>query len=193
MATTNDAVMGLRPTGGVLLWLCFPVVKFLHELGHAMVTKAGGGEVHEMGLMLLVMMPVPYVDASAANVLRSRWQRAVIGAAGMLTELFIAALAFYAWMLLEPGLLRAVCFNVMLVAGVSTLIFNGNPLLRYDAYYILADLIELPNLAAQSAEQLSLAAVPIQQGEGVALHGARCQGFDLLLPPGAALLLPIQP
>ena len=134
-----------------LMALLFPFIKAAHELGHATATRAAGGEVHDMGLMVLVLMPVPYVDASAANVLRSRWQRALIGAAGMIVELFIAALAFYAWLLVEPGLLRAACFNVMFVAGVSTLIFNGNPLLRYDAYYILADLAELPNLAAQSA------------------------------------------
>ncbi len=135
----------------LLIALLFPLIKGLHEMGHATAARAAGGEVHDMGLMLLVLMPVPYVDATSANVLRSRWVRARIGAAGMIVELFIAALAFYAWMLLEPGLARALCFNVMLVAGVSTLVFNGNPLLRYDAYYILADLVELPNLAAQSA------------------------------------------
>jgi putative peptide zinc metalloprotease protein len=135
----------------LLIGLIFPLIKALHEMGHASANHAAGGEVHDMGVMLLVLMPVPYVDASSANVLRSRWARARIGAAGMIVELFIAALAFYVWMLVEPGLLRAVCFNVMLVAGVSTLVFNGNPLLRYDAYYILADLVELPNLAAQSA------------------------------------------
>lgn len=135
----------------LLLGLVFPIVKALHELGHATATRASGGEVHDMGLMLLVLMPVPYVDASAATVLRSRWSRALIGAAGMLVELFVAALAFYLWLIAEPGAVRALCFNVMLVAGVSTLIFNGNPLLRYDAYYILADLIEIPNLAQQSA------------------------------------------
>jgi putative peptide zinc metalloprotease protein len=68
----------------------------------------------------------------------------------MLVELFVAAVAFYLWLALEPGLVRAIMFNVMLVAGVSTLIFNGNPLLRYDAYYILSDLIEIPNLANRS-------------------------------------------
>jgi putative peptide zinc metalloprotease protein len=104
-----------------------------------------------MGLMLLVLMPVPYVDASAASVLQSRWHRALIGAAGMVVELFLAALAFYVWLAVEPGLTRAVCFNVMLVAGVSTLVFNGNPLLRYDAYYILGDLIEMPNLSQRAA------------------------------------------
>lgn len=141
----------LQPDNLLVVWLLFPLVKFLHEMGHATASRAAGGEVHDMGMMLLVLMPVPYVDASSSNVLRSRWARARIGAAGMVAEVFVAALAFYLWMLVEPGLLRAALFNVMLVAGISTLVFNGNPLLRYDAYYILADLVELPNLAAQSA------------------------------------------
>ena len=145
----NDRV--LQVDNLLLIGVLFPLIKLLHELGHATANRAAGGEVHDMGIMVLVIMPVPYVDASSANVLRSRWARARIGAAGMIVEVFIAALAFYLWMLVEPGLLRAVLFNVMLVAGVSTLVFNGNPLLRYDAYYILADLIELPNLGAQSA------------------------------------------
>lgn len=149
--TGNLSDRVLQADNLVLMALIFPLIKALHELGHASATRAAGGEVHDMGLMLLVLMPVPYVDASAANVLRSRWRRALIGAAGMVVELFIAALAFYAWLLVEPGVVRAVCFNVMFIAGISTLIFNGNPLLRYDAYYILADLVELPNLAAQSA------------------------------------------
>ena len=134
----------------LLLWLVFPVIKLLHELGHAFATKAGGGEVHDLGLMFLVLMPVPYVDASGATVFKSKYRRAAVGAAGMLVELFIAALAFYLWLLVEPGLLRSILYNIMLVAGVSTVLFNGNPLLRYDAYYILADLIEMPNLAQRA-------------------------------------------
>ncbi|HSW18005.1 MAG TPA: hypothetical protein VLJ86_12320 [Ramlibacter sp.] len=133
----------------VILWLCFPVVKFLHEMGHAYAVKAGGGEVHEMGVMLLVFMPVPYVDASAASGMRSKWARAGVGAAGMGVELFIAALFMVLWTLVEPGLLRAVAFNVLLIAGVSTVVFNANPLLRFDGYYIFSDLVEIPNLAAR--------------------------------------------
>lgn len=135
----------------VVLYFAFPVLKALHELGHATATKAGGGEVHDMGIMMLVLLPVPYVEASAATIFKSKYRRALVGAAGVTVELFIAALAFYAWLLVEPGLVRAVLFNVMVIASVSTLVFNGNPLLRYDAYYILADLIEIPNLAARSA------------------------------------------
>jgi len=131
----------------LLLSLCFPLVKLLHELGHGYVTKAGGGEVHEMGIMFLVFMPIPYVDASAASGFRNKWYRALVGASGMLIEVLLAALAMIVWAAAEPGLVRAVSFNVMIIAGVSAVIFNGNPLLRYDAYYILSDLIEMPNLA----------------------------------------------
>lgn len=150
--TANVSDRVLTAQNLLLLWICFPLVKFLHELGHGYVTKAGGGEVHEMGIMLLVFTPIPYVDASAASGFRSKWHRVLVGAAGMLTELAIAALAMLVWAAAEPGLLRAVAFNVMLIAGVSTLVFNGNPLLRYDAYYILADVIEIPNLASRGTQ-----------------------------------------
>ncbi len=134
-----------------VLYMVFPVIKGLHEMGHATAVKAGGGEVHEIGVILLVLLPVPFVEASAASAFRSKYRRAMVGAAGMAVEVFIAALAFYLWLLVEPGLTRAVLFNVMVIASVSTLIFNGNPLLRYDAYYILSDLIEIPNLSMRSA------------------------------------------
>jgi putative peptide zinc metalloprotease protein len=134
----------------IVLYFAFPVIKALHELGHAMAIKARGGEVHEMGVLLLVLLPVPYVEASAATTFRSKYHRAIVGSAGVIVELFIAAIAFYLWILMEPGVTRAVLFNVMLIAGISTLIFNGNPLLRYDAYYIMADLLEIPNLASRS-------------------------------------------
>jgi putative peptide zinc metalloprotease protein len=134
----------------LLLLVVFPIIKVLHELGHATAARAGGAQVHDLGVMLLVLMPVPYVDASGASVFRSKGRRAVVGVAGMAVETFLAALALYAWLAVEPGAVRSTLFDIMLVAGVSTLLFNGNPLLRYDAYYILCDLIEMPNLARRS-------------------------------------------
>lgn len=134
----------------VMLWLLFPLVKALHELGHGFATRARGGEVHEIGLMLLVFTPIPYVDSSSANAFRSKYDRALISAAGMLVETAVAAIATFAWVLLEPGLARAICFNIMLIAGVSTIVFNLNPLLKYDGYFILTDLVEIPNLAKRS-------------------------------------------
>ena len=144
----------LAPQNLVLLWLTFPVIKLFHEFGHACATKAWGGEVHEMGLMLLVLMPVPYVDASAATAFRETHRRAIVGAAGMIVEVFIASLALFLWLEVEPGITRAVLYNIMLIAGVSTVMFNGNPLLRYDGYYILSDVTQIPNLRARAQQYL---------------------------------------
>ena len=134
----------------LMMALSFLVLKALHELGHGYAVKAFGGIVHEIGIMFLVFAPMPYVDASAASEFRSKWRRALVGAAGMIVEVFIAALALYVWLAVEQGLVRAFAYNVMLVAGISTVLFNGNPLLRYDGYYILSDLLEIPNLAQRA-------------------------------------------
>ncbi len=136
------------------LWLAYPLVKTVHELGHGFATKNWGGEVHEIGVMLLVLMPVPYVEASAASAFREKHKRMVVGAIGIMVELFLAALAAMLWLNVEPGPVRALLFNIMLIGGVSTLFFNGNPLLRYDGYYVLSDLIEIPNLATRSTKYL---------------------------------------
>lgn len=134
----------------VLFLVTYPVVKAFHELGHAYAVKRWGGEVHELGLMFLVFMPVPYVDASASSAFSQKWHRVVVGGAGILVELVLASIALFVWLEVEEGPLRAFAFNVMLIGGVSTLLFNGNPLLRFDGYYILMDLLEIPNLADRS-------------------------------------------
>ncbi len=134
----------------LLILLAYPFVKGLHELGHAFAVKRWGGEVHEIGVMFLVFMPVPYVDASDATAFPDKWRRALVGAAGILVELFLAAIAMIVWVEAESGLVRAFAFNVMLIGGISTLLFNGNPLLRFDGYYVLSDLIGIPNLGQRS-------------------------------------------
>jgi len=134
----------------LLIALVFPLVKLAHEAGHALAVKRWGGQVHEVGVMLLVLAPLPYVDASGAAAFADKHRRIAVSAAGIAVELALAALAAIAWVKLEPGLARDVAFAVMLIGGVSTLLFNGNPLLRFDGYYVLADLIEIPNLAQRS-------------------------------------------
>jgi putative peptide zinc metalloprotease protein len=147
-----DRVMASE--GLIALLLCYPVIKVLHELGHGYTAKRFGCEVREMGLMLLVLFPVPYVDASPSAALQSKWQRAGVAAAGIIVELTLAAIAALVWAAAEPGLLRAVAFNVMLIGGVSTVVINGNPLLRFDGYYVLSDLVEVPNLAQRGVRYL---------------------------------------
>lgn len=142
----------LTPQNLVLVWLIFPFVKVIHELGHAVATQVWGGEVHEMGIMFLVFSPIPYVDVSASAALSSRSRRIIIAAAGMGVELLVAALALFVWIAVEPGPLRNIAYNVILISGISTLFFNANPLVRFDGYYILSDLIEIPNLGQRSAQ-----------------------------------------
>lgn len=148
--TSNLADRVLAMENLVLLWLCYPVIKAFHEFGHAYAVRRWGGEVHEMGVMLLVFVPVPYVDASAATAFWEKRKRIMVGAAGILIEAFLAALAMWVWIIVEPGVVRALAYNVMIIAGVSTLLFNGNPLLRFDAYYILSDYLEIPNMGTRA-------------------------------------------
>ncbi len=134
----------------ILIVVIFPLLKLIHELGHAYATKIYGGEVHDVGLMLLVLVPIPYVDASHAAAFPGKWPRVLVSAAGMMAELVVAALAMAVWIAVEPGLVRALAFNTLLIAGVSTVVFNANPLLRFDGYFILSDLVEVPNLAQRA-------------------------------------------
>lgn len=135
------------------LYLCLAALKLCHELGHAFVCKHFGGQVHSLGVMFLIFTPLPYMDASASWGFRSPWRRALVGAAGMLTELFLAALAALVWANTGDGLVHSLAFNVMIIGSVSSLLFNGNPLLRFDAYYILADLVDIPNLYLKAGQQ----------------------------------------
>jgi putative peptide zinc metalloprotease protein len=152
--TENIVDRALAPQNLFLLWLVYPFVKAIHELFHGYATKVSGGEVHEIGIMLLVLVPVPYVDASSAWGFRDKRRRILVGAIGIMAELFMGAIALFVWLTVEPGIVHTLAYNVMLISGVSTLLFNGNPLLRFDGYYVLADTIEVPNLGNRSNQYL---------------------------------------
>ena len=152
--TENIVDRALAPANLFLLWLVYPFVKTIHELCHGYATKVSGGEVHEIGIMLLVLVPVPYVDASSAWGFRDKRRRMLVGAIGIMAELFMGAIALFVWLSVEPGIVHTVAYNVMLISGVSTLLFNGNPLLKFDGYYVLADTIEIPNLGTRSNKYL---------------------------------------
>jgi putative peptide zinc metalloprotease protein len=150
----NLADRALAPDNLLILALVYPVVKLIHELAHALAIRRFGGDVFEAGVMFLVFVPMPYVNASEANRLRAHKSRALITAAGILAELALAAIAMILWTYSDPGLWRAVLFNVVFICTVSTLFFNGNPLLRFDAYYILSDLTQTPNLGTRGNKLL---------------------------------------
>jgi len=136
-----------------VIWLVvvLATAKGLHELAHGLTSRHFGGECHELGVMFLVFTPCLYCNVSDSWMLPSRRQRILISAAGVMAELVLAALCTFLWWFSQPGLFNSICLDVMLVCSVSTLAFNANPLLRYDGYYILADLVHESNLSQKSA------------------------------------------
>ena len=167
--TENVMDRVLNPWNLLIMYFTYPLVKVLHELGHAFATRVRGGEIHEMGIIFLVLIPIPYVDATASAGFRNKHHRIIVSAAGMMVELFLAAIALFVWLNVETGLVSAVAYNVMLIGSVSTLFFNGNPLLRFDGYYMLADAVEIPNLGVRSTRYLNYLAMRYLYGmDGVA-------------------------
>lgn len=135
-------------------WLAIvlSVTKILHEFGHGLACKRFGGRSHEMGIMFLVLMPCLYCNVSDSWSIPSKWKRAAIGAAGMYVEIALASLCTFLWWFSHPGFFNYLCLNVMFVCSISTLLFNANPLMRYDGYYILSDLVEIPNLRQKASD-----------------------------------------
>lgn len=141
----------MSPAFLAMAWVVYPVMKGLHELGHAMALRRHRCEVPEVGVNFFLFVPLPYVDASASNRLVNRWHRVQISAAGIAVELALAALALGLWLVVEEGWVRQLAFVVMTVGGLSTLMFNGNPLMKFDGYFVACDALDLPNLSNRSA------------------------------------------
>ncbi|MBM3845862.1 MAG: biotin/lipoyl-binding protein [Verrucomicrobia bacterium] len=153
-ALREESQSVLTPENLPLLYVGMILIKTLHEFGHAYVCRKFGGEVHVMGVMLMIFTPVPYVDATSSWSFRERWKRILVGGAGMIVEVFIAAIATVVWAKTSPGVLHNLAYNMMFVASVSTVIFNINPLLRFDGYYMLSDWLGIPNLSQRANKQL---------------------------------------
>lgn len=143
------------PGNWIFLGTTLALVKVIHEFGHGLTCKRYGGECHEMGFMLLVLTPCLYCNVSDSWMLPNKWQRAAIGFAGIWVELVLASIATYVWWFSEPGLtINQIALSIMFICSVSTILFNGNPLLRFDGYYITSDLLEIPNLRQKSNDVL---------------------------------------
>lgn len=161
------------PRYALLAALLYVPIKLLHEAAHGLAVQRWGGTVREAGVTLMLGLPVPYVDASAATGFVRRRERVIVGAAGMMAELALAALALPLWLWLGDGLARDAAFVTLVVAGVSTVLFNANPLQRLDGYYIATDLLDLPNLGPRSrqwwSEQLQRRLLLLSDSEPMAL------------------------
>ena len=139
-----------------LLWIgtTWLLLKGVHELAHSVVCKRFGGRVHKCGVLILLLIPLPYVDVTSSWRFQNKWKRILVSAAGMMSEVFIAAIACCIWVSSEPGPLQYHAGNVIITATLHTLLFNINPLMRFDGYYMLADYLEIPNLATHGRQWL---------------------------------------
>ena len=164
-----------------LLWATLVVLKVTHEFGHAYACKHFGGHVPEMGVFLILFTPCAYVDATAAWSFPRKRDRVFVCLAGMYVELAIAAAAMLLWAITPPGLLCSVLHNVIILSSVVTLAFNLNPLMRYDGYYALSDLIEVPNLRQKAYEHCTrvLKRLALHIDDGVVPEGKGHRAFLL--------------
>ena len=136
----------------VYFWCSLAIIKIIHEFGHGLTAKHFGGEVHEMGMLFLVLTPALYCDVTDSWLLPSKWKRIWISAAGIYVECFLASLATFVWWNTEQGLLNSLSLATMFICSVNTILFNANPLLRYDGYYVMSDYLEIPNLRVKSTQ-----------------------------------------
>src|ERR1051326_4286611 len=144
------------PHNLVLFWISFILMKTLHEFGHGSTCRHYGGEVHEMGLLMIVFTPYFYCDVTDAWMIPRKLPKVLITAAGIYVEVILASIAAIVWSLTQPGLLNQWAFNMMILGSVSTFVFNANPLLKFDGYYAMSDMMEIPNLRARSNQYVNL-------------------------------------
>ncbi len=133
------------------LWLLatWAVLKIMHELSHGLFCKHFGAAVREIGVIFVLFIPMGYVDATASLGLASKWRRIMVASAGLYMEFFLAALAAIVWANSPDGRLATIAHNAVFTGTAVTLLLNANPLMRFDGYYILGDLLGLPNLATR--------------------------------------------
>ncbi|QEG01411.1 HlyD family secretion protein [Stieleria maiorica] len=167
----------LSPGNLIVLAVAMAATKLLHELAHALTCKHYGARCHELGVMLLVLTPCLYCNVTDAWKLPSRYRRMAISAAGIIVEIVLAAICTILWFSSQPGLFNTMCLNVMIVCSVGTVLLNGNPLLRYDGYYLLSDFLDMPNLwqdSRQAARRLvSRVFTGIDPGGSVSMQSRR--------------------
>ncbi|MEQ1840570.1 MAG: biotin/lipoyl-binding protein, partial [Verrucomicrobiales bacterium] len=165
----------VAPGSAVRIVFVYALLKVLHEFGHGLATKRFGGTIPEWGVQMLAFItPLAYVDASSSWKFSSKWKRIIVAAAGMYVEIGIACLCVLGWLNTDPGPLNTSLHSAVIAATLVTVLFNANPLMRFDGYYILNDLIGIPNLGTKGQVYLKWAGKRVFLGMS-----------DLPMPPSA--------
>ena len=143
---TTASVGILSDMRWIWLLIVWAVLKVIHETAHGVACRKYGGEVNEAGILLLLFTPMAYVNVTTSWRFANRWHRIVVAAAGMYIELFVSFLALIVWASVSDGVVSDVCYNIFFMSSVTTILFNANPLMRFDGYYILADSLNVTNM-----------------------------------------------
>jgi putative peptide zinc metalloprotease protein len=148
----SSHVTVFSPGNWIWLGLTWLVLKVFHEIAHGVACKRFSGDVRQAGIVLIVMIPLPFVDVTSSWRFPSKWHRIFVAAAGMYVEIFLAALAAIVWCWCDIGVTKTQAYNVMLAGSLTTVLFNANPLMRFDGYYMLTDWLEMPNLGTHGQQ-----------------------------------------
>lgn len=143
------------PDAWIWMLVTMVVLKLIHEIAHGLFCEKWGGRVSETGIALILCFPMPYVDVTSSWIFPSKWKRISVAAAGMYVELFLAAMAAIVWSYSTEPVWRFHAFNVFLLGSVTSILFNANFLMRFDGYYILSDLLEIPNLYQKGQSRMA--------------------------------------
>lgn len=172
LALEAQRVMTPSPETMLSMAVMFWIVKLLHELGHGLAlarvfaADGRGAPVIRAGIGLFFLMPYPFTNASAAWLITCKWRRALVGAGGMYVEGWIAAVSALAWASIGDGTLRHALFELMVVTSISTLLFNLNPLMRLDGYFIMTDIMGWPNLMTRATQAARAVGITLLTGQG---------------------------
>jgi putative peptide zinc metalloprotease protein len=127
----------------LIAWL---LLKFVHEMGHAVTAVKAGSQIRSAGISFIFLAPVPFIDVSDLWSISNRWQRILCSCGGILFEMLVAAAAVLLAFTAENDTIRYFACAIAVTGTFTTLAFNANPLVRFDGYFILADLLQRPNL-----------------------------------------------
>ena len=150
----SSQTLFFAPNNWLWFGLTWITLKVIHELAHGLACKRFHGEIRQCGIMLILLIPLPFIDVTSSWRFSSKWRRMMVAAAGMYVEIFVAGIAALVWASADPGVLKQQMFNILLAGSLTTLLFNANPLMRFDGYYILSDFLELPNLGTHGQQWL---------------------------------------
>ena len=146
---------GMEAVGVFLLWITITLAIIIHELGHGYCVKHFGGKVDKIGFIFVFGLPCMFCNTSDSHLFPNWKHRAYVALAGTYIELYVAAFATLVWWMTPSELIvNQLAYNVMLFASIGGIVFNYNPLIKMDGYFVLADILDMPNLQEDAYEYL---------------------------------------